>query len=205
MKTKKIKQVIEKGVQDAMLEHVQYCYPKMSKSIEGNQSDFEGERGTLELRKKEAETHELEERKWKLYKEECKNKELGYYKKELEREAKARKKAVEQQRDLKYLVKNLQNQLKENEKNYQRLEREQKKNYKKIKAYVKKNNKKHKRKFNYIKNILAFILYMVGLPYYGESLKKIEKCCKEKSKRTRKNRELYVDSNYTEIADYKNM
>lgn len=200
MSDKKVKKQIERVIYQAGLEYIQRNHYPVYANTENKQPDSGKKKSVLECKQEEAARNEIKMKGQELYETVYQQRKLEQYKKELEKERKARKKVIEQQQDLKYLVKNLQSQLKEIKKDYQKLNREQQKNYQKLKEYVKKKNKKQERKFNSIKNILGFIIYMAGIPYYGESLKEIEKRCKERRIYTKKNRGVYIDcDNYKEI------
>lgn len=189
MKNKKIRGLAKEIVkQAAMMENVNCNYYPIPTYKEKVQKDNTEKKTVLDTKCEEAIEYESGRKNQQLRKEEYIYNELIQYKNELDRERKARKKADEYQKDLKYLVKNLQSQLKEVEKNCKQIEKEQQKNYQELKVCIKEKNKKQGRKIKSIKNILRYITYMAGLPFYGESLKEIEKFYKDRSRYIKKNR-----------------
>lgn len=188
MNNKKIRKQVEEVIYKAGLEHIQQNYHPVYSSMENKQPDNMKEKSILDCKCEEATRNEFETKKYQLYETGCQQRRMEKYKKELEKVRKSRKKVVEEQQNLKYLVKNLQSQLKEVEKKCKQLEKEQQKNYQELKVCIKEKNRKQGRKIKSIKNILRYITYMGGLPFYGESLKEIEKFYKDRSRYIKKNR-----------------
>jgi len=200
MKDKKIKELAKEIVQQAITENVNYNHYPMNVNERKGQMDNTEKKSVLDSKCEEADKNEFERKNQQLHEKEYIYKELKQYKKELEKERKSRKKAEEYQKDLKYLIKNLQKQLKEVENNCKRLEKEQQNNYQKLKAVIKKKNKKQKEKINSIKNILRYIIYILGLPFYGGSLKEIEKSYKDESRYIKKSKKTYIEGDYKELS-----
>lgn len=199
MKDRKLKELVKTIVQQTKIEDLNYSHCSMPVYEEKMQMDNAERKTVLDTKCEEAARHEYEKKNQQLHREEYMYKELTQYKRELEKERKARKKALEQQTDLKYIIKSLQKHLKEVEKNYQRLEKEQQKKYKKLKVVIKKKNRKQKKQIKSIKNILVYIACMAGSSFYGKSLEETEKFYKDWSSNIKKSKNPYIEGSYKEI------
>lgn len=198
MNNKKIRKQVKKAIYKAGLEHIQQNYHPIYTNMENKQPDNMEEKSVLDCKCEEAVRNEFETKKHQLYETGYQQRIMEKYKKELQKERKSRKKAIEEQQNLKYLVKNLQSQLKEVEKKCKQLEKEQQKNYQELKVCIKEKNRKQGRKIKSIKNILRYIICMTGVSFYGESLKEIEKFYKDKSRHIKKNMKP-IEAEYKEL------
>lgn len=205
MKERKLKRIVEETVGQLRLASLDMdsSMPVGTKTeplIEG------GKKEGFEAKMEEGTRNAARKREQQIRFSESQFTALDQYKKELDKERNARKKAEERQREMMYLVKGYSKQLKEMEKGNQKQLKEMRKDYQeqvkkmerkyqKLKVSIKKKEEKRKGEMASVKTILKAFAYRVGLSCYGASVKEIAKSSKKKLKEMSQNGGRYIEEN----------
>lgn len=213
MKEKKLSKVIREELQLAMLGMEDMKYRNSSippEEVVNASSDAVEKKDVLRAKIAESEQHSTLKLKQQLKDSEIQREVLNQYKKELDKERKARKRAEEQQKELTYAVKEYskrlkelekrnQKQLKELERSYHKQSREMEKRCEKIETRVKKNARKQKDDMSSVKSVLKVFAYRTGLSSYGASMKEITKDCEKARKHLSEINKKSIEKNFAEI------